>query len=67
MSTLWLKGIALLAMTIDHLGLVFGREGWNEIPFDSSYLRAIGRIAWRKAGTELITVNNTFSMLPGVL
>ena len=46
MSTLWLKGIALLAMTIDHLGLVFGREGWNEIPFDSSYLRAIGRIAF---------------------
>lgn len=46
MSTLWLKGIALLTMTIDHLGLVFGWEGWNRIPMDSSYLRAIGRIAF---------------------
>lgn len=46
MSVLWLKGIALLAMTIDHLGLVFGQEGWNEIPFDSSCMRAFGRIAF---------------------
>ncbi|EFB76496.1 TraX family protein [Subdoligranulum variabile] len=46
MSTFWMKGLALLAMTIDHVGLVFGREGWDLLPFDSSILRAIGRIAF---------------------
>lgn len=46
MSTFWMKGIALLAMTIDHVGLVFGQDGWNLIPFDSSALRAIGRISF---------------------
>lgn len=46
MSTFWLKGIALVAMTLDHLGLVFGQEGWNLLPLDSSWLRAIGRTAF---------------------
>lgn len=46
MSTFWLKGVALFAMTLDHLGLVLGQEGWNLLPLDSSWLRAIGRIAY---------------------
>lgn len=46
MSQLCLKAIALLAMTIDHLGLVFGREGWNLLPVDSSMLRAVGRLSF---------------------
>lgn len=33
-------------MTIDHLGLVFGVEGWQLFPFPSFYLRAVGRIAF---------------------
>lgn len=46
MSQFCLKIIALIAMTIDHVGLVFGMEGWNLLPLDSSVLRAIGRIAF---------------------
>lgn len=46
MSTFCLKAIALLAMTVDHLGLVFGAEGWKMIPFPSFYLRAVGRSAF---------------------
>lgn len=46
MSTFCLKAIALLVMTIDHLGLVLGTEGWQLLPFPSFYLRAVGRIAF---------------------
>lgn len=46
MSQFSLKIIALVAMTIDHVGLVFGMERWNLLPLDSSVLRAIGRIAF---------------------
>lgn len=46
MSTFCLKAIALLVMTIDHLGLVLGTEGWKLLPFPSFYLRAVGRIAF---------------------
>lgn len=46
MATFWLKGIALVAMTIDHVGVVFGNGGWNWLPFHSSYLRTIGRISF---------------------
>lgn len=46
MSTFFLKAIALIVMTVDHLGLVFGAEGWQLFPFPSFYLRAVGRIAF---------------------
>lgn len=43
MSTVHLKLVALLVMTIDHLGLVFGQQGWNLLPVNSLILRLIGR------------------------
>lgn len=46
MSWFWLKMIALLAMTVDHVGLVFGWQGWDLLPFDSSWLRTVGRISF---------------------
>lgn len=46
MSQFCLKVIALAAMTIDHVGLVFGANGWNLLAIDSSILRAIGRISF---------------------
>lgn len=33
-------------MTIDHIGFVLGKEGWNFFPFDSDILRSIGRISF---------------------
>lgn len=46
MSYFLLKCIALLAMTIDHIGIVYGKDGWHLLPFDSSILRIIGRISF---------------------
>lgn len=46
MSWFWLKMIALLAMTVDHVSLVFGWQGWDLLPFDSSWLRTVGRISF---------------------
>lgn len=46
MSYFSLKGIALLAMAMDHLGIVWGTAGWDLLPFDSSILRAIGRLSF---------------------
>lgn len=46
MSYFSIKCIALLAMIIDHIGIVLGKAGWNLLPFDSSVLRAIGRISF---------------------
>lgn len=46
MSYFSIKCIALLAMIIDHIGVVFGKAGWNLLPFDFSVLRVIGRISF---------------------
>lgn len=46
MSSFALKLAALLAMALDHVGYLFGRESWNLLPFDSAILRAIGRLAF---------------------
>lgn len=46
MSSFALKLVALLAMALDHIGYVFGWEGWNLLPFDSSILRSIGRLSF---------------------
>lgn len=46
MSLFALKLVAVLAMTIDHIGLVFGQQGWNLLPFSSSVLRTVGRISF---------------------
>lgn len=46
MSHLCLKLLALVIMTIDHIGFVWGKEGWNFFPFDSDILRCIGRISF---------------------
>ena len=41
-----MKSIAFFAMLIDHIAEVFGWEGWGLLPFDSSFLRYIGRISF---------------------
>lgn len=46
MSSFALKLAALLAMALDHVGYIFGWEGWNLLPFDSAILRAIGRLSF---------------------
>lgn len=46
MSLLAIKILALLTMTIDHIGLVFGWQGWDLLPFSSKILRTIGRISF---------------------
>ena len=46
MSPFALKLAALLAMALDHVGYIFGWEGWNLLPFDSTILRAIGRLSF---------------------
>lgn len=46
MSLFALKILALLAMTIDHIGLVFGWQGWDLLPFSSRILRTIGRVSF---------------------
>lgn len=46
MTQFFLKIIALVAMTIDHIGFVFGVQGWNLLVKDSAVLRAIGRISF---------------------
>ncbi len=46
MSPFALKLAALLAMALDHVGYIFGWEGWNLLPFDSAILRAIGRLSF---------------------
>lgn len=46
MSHLTLKLVALAAMTIDHIGLVYGQQGWNMLPIDSSAFRWVGRMAF---------------------
>ena len=46
MSVFALKMLALIAMACDHIGLVFGWDGWALLPFDASILRYIGRIAF---------------------
>lgn len=46
MSAFFIKLAALLAMAVDHIGYVFGWEGWNLLPLDSSILRAVGRFAF---------------------
>lgn len=46
MSQFFLKMIALVAMTIDHIGFVFGTEGWNLLTLDSAIFRAIGRVSF---------------------
>ena len=45
MSVFALKMLALIAMACEHIGLVFGWDGWALLPFDASILRYIGRIA----------------------
>ena len=39
MSLFALKILALLAMTIDHIGLVFGWQGWDLLPFSSHFTK----------------------------
>lgn len=46
MSGFWLKMIALLTMTVDHVGLVLGWQGWDLFPFDSTWFRTVGRISF---------------------
>ena len=46
MSLFALKLTALIAMACDHVGLVFGWDGWGLLPFDADILRYIGRIAF---------------------
>ncbi len=46
MSTFALKTIALITMLFDHIGYVFGSVAWDVFPFNSIYLRLIGRIAF---------------------
>ncbi len=46
MTAFTLKLIALITMAIDHIGYVFGRGAWKIIPFNSAYLRYIGRISF---------------------
>lgn len=47
MSLFLLKLLALLAMCLDHMGIVFGIGGWNLIDYDLyRVLRGIGRIAF---------------------
>lgn len=46
MTQFFLKMIALVAMTIDHIGFVFGVQGWNLLVKDSAVLRAIGRVSF---------------------
>lgn len=47
MSFFLLKLFALLAMCLDHIGVVFGIGGWNLIDFDLyRILRGIGRLAF---------------------
>ena len=46
MSIFLMKLFALIAMLIDLIAEVFGWEGWNLIPFNTSFLRYIGRISF---------------------
>lgn len=46
MSFLTLKILAAVAMLADHIGLVFGWQGWNLLPFSSTILRTIGRVSF---------------------
>ncbi len=46
MSIFSVKLIAMVTMLIDHIGAVFGKGHWALLPFDSYYLRWIGRIAF---------------------
>ncbi len=46
MSTFALKTVALIAMLLDHIGYILGNDAWGILPFNSIYLRLIGRIAF---------------------
>lgn len=47
MSLFFLKLIAIVLMLLDHIGYVFGIDGWNIINLESwQFLRGIGRIAF---------------------
>lgn len=47
MSLFFLKLIAIVLMLLDHIGYVFGIDGWNIINFESwQFLRGIGRIVF---------------------
>lgn len=46
MSQLLLKILAVIAMTIDHVGLVFGQKGWRLMPNGSMIFRDIGRLSF---------------------
>lgn len=46
MSTFWIKVIAVLAMTADHIGFVVGDLGGARLTLVSFILRAIGRISF---------------------
>ena len=42
----FLKLLALLLMTADHIGFVFGPQGWGVLPADSAVLRTLGRASF---------------------
>ena len=46
MTGFFIKMIALVTMTVDHIAGVFGWEGWNVLPFNADFLRYIGRVSY---------------------
>ena len=46
LDSFWLKVLAVIFMTIDHIGLLFFQRGTVDINTDFYILRAIGKLAF---------------------
>jgi len=46
MTTFTLKLVAMIAMLFDHIAAIFGWNGWDILPFDTNWIRMIGRVSF---------------------